>query len=118
MIASLQKIFNEINSKLTSINVLARHSDCSIEADMLELDDTVEKYCGYISDLNRTISSILNEASSFQEKLVWYNNLVSTYNHCVAKTECFDGTSIEEILTPIFHITEDFIDNVKEIAKL
>ncbi len=98
--------------------MLARHSDCSIESDTLELDDMVENYCGYISDLNRTISSILNEASSFQEKLVWYNNLVSAYNHFVAKTECFDGTSIEEILTPIFHITEDFIDNVKEIAKL
>lgn len=98
--------------------MLAQQSDCSIESDTLELDDMVENYCGYILDLNRTISSILNEASSFQEKLVWYNNLVSTYNHFVAKTECFDETSIEEILTPIFHITEDFIDNVKEIAKL
>ena len=108
MIASVQKILNEINSKLTGINMLARHSDCSIESDTLELDDMVENYCGYISDLNRTISSILNEASSFQEKLVWYNNLVSAYNHFVAKTECFDGTSIEEILTPIFCDVEDW----------
>lgn len=118
MTASQQRILNEINSKLTSINVLARHSDCSIEADMLELDDTVEKYCGYVLDLNHTISSILNETPSSKEKLAWYNNLVSAYNKFVAKTEDFDGTSIEEILSPIFHITEDFIDNVKEIAKL
>ncbi|MDE6089570.1 MAG: hypothetical protein K2G41_02615 [Duncaniella sp.] len=118
MTASLQKILNEINSRLAGVNVLARYSGCSTETAMLELDDTVEKYCGYVLDLNRAISSILNDASSFQEKLIWYNNLISIYNHFVAKTECFDGTSIEEVLRPIFYVTEDFIDNIKSITKL
>lgn len=115
--ASLQTILIGINTKLSGIIMSAKHSDSSNEADILELDDVVEAYCGYISDVSRTITSILNETTSKQEKMIWYNNIVGAYNHFVSKTECFDGTEIEEILKPIFYLTENFIDNVVSLIK-
>ena len=115
--ASLQTILIGINTKLSGIIMSAKHSDSSNEADILELDDVVEAYSGYISDVSRTIPSILNETTSKQEKMTWYNNIVGAYNHFVSKTECYDGTEIEDVLSPIFHLTESFIDKVASIIK-
>lgn len=115
--ASLQTILIGINTKLSGIIMSAKHSDSSNEADMLELDDVVEAYCGYISDVSRTVSSILNTATSNQEKMIWYNNIVGAYNHFVSQTECYDGTEIENVLSPIFHLTESFIDKIASLIK-
>ena len=115
--SSLQAIFIEINSKLTGIITSAKYSDSSNEADMLELDDVVEAYCGYILDVSHTIASVLNETVSMQEKIMWYNNIVGAYNHFESKTECYDGTEIEEVLSPILHLTESFIDKTASIIK-
>lgn len=114
----LEHLFHQINPKLTALIVSARYTDVNSQKEVLDLYEQASEFCGFITSVNNTSTfNLLDNPTIWAANKVWYFHIISCYNNFIDKTECFDGTPIEDVLHDVFILTEAFIDDLEPLKR-